>query len=127
MTTLAIHDLNVYYGSAHVLQDVSFEVGEEPVAIVGRNGMGKTTLCNTIIGLVPARGGSVKLQGKDLTGATPQHVARSGIAYVPQGRRLFPSLSVDEHFAMLAKGTKGKPGMNPKMRRSAPTVASAPG
>lgn len=106
---LEIEGLEAGYGSAQVLDGVSLSMETEAVVVIGRNGMGKTTLCNTLMGLVPARAGSVKLQGQELSGSSPQHVARSGIAYVPQGRRLFPSLSVDEHFAMLAKGTRGKP------------------
>jgi branched-chain amino acid transport system ATP-binding protein len=102
---LAVSGLNAYYGSAHVLQDVSFELGEQAVAIVGRNGMGKTTLCAAIMGITPPRrSGSVKFQGKELVGRTSHKIAKLGIGYVPQGRRLFPSLSVDEHLRMAARG-----------------------
>jgi branched-chain amino acid transport system ATP-binding protein len=95
---LAIKDLNVHYGRAHVLQDVSFEMGEEPVALIGRNGMGKTTLCAAIMGLSPPRTtGSVQLEGQEVLGRPSYRIARAGIGYVPQGRRLFPSLTVDEH------------------------------
>ncbi len=105
---LQVSGLVAGYGSATVLHEISFEMGVEAVAIVGRNGMGKTTLCNSIMGLVPARGGSVKYAGEELTGNKIHQIAAKGIGYVPQGRRLFQSLTVDEHLAMLAKGTRGK-------------------
>ena len=105
---LTVDGLRAGYGSATVLHDVSFSMGNEAVAIVGRNGMGKTTLCNAIMGLVPARGGSVRLRGEEVAGKKIHRIAEKGIGYVPQGRRLFPSLTVNEHLAMLAKGTRGK-------------------
>src|SRR3954469_2013761 len=102
---LAVEGLNAHYGSAHVLQDVSFELGEQAVAIVGRNGMGKTTLCAAIMGITPPRRtGSVKFEGTELVGRSSHKIAGLGIGYVPQGRRLFPSLSVDEHLRMAATG-----------------------
>jgi branched-chain amino acid transport system ATP-binding protein len=102
---LVVEALNAYYGSAHVLQDVSFELGEQAVSIVGRNGMGKTTLCAAIMGISPPRvGGSVRFAGTELVGKSSHKIARLGIGYVPQGRRLFPSLSVDEHLRMAATG-----------------------
>ncbi len=102
---LAVDGLNAHYGSAHVLQNVSFELGEQALAIVGRNGMGKTTLCAAIMGLNPPRtSGSVRFEGKALVGSNPHKIAGLGIGYVPQGRRLFPSLSVDEHLRMVAGG-----------------------
>jgi branched-chain amino acid transport system ATP-binding protein len=102
---LTVEGLNAYYGSAHVLQDVSFELGEQAVAIVGRNGMGKTTLCAAIMGIHPPRvSGSVRFAGKELVGMGSHKIANLGIGYVPQGRRLFPSLSVDEHLRMSARG-----------------------
>ena len=107
-TLLEVEGLNAYYGRAHVLQDVAFVVGEESVAIVGRNGMGKSTLCAAIMGLQPPRStGSVRFRGKELHGRPPHKIARAGIGYVPQGRRLFPSLSVDEHLKIAARGTNG--------------------
>jgi branched-chain amino acid transport system ATP-binding protein len=105
---LEVSNLASGYGSAQILFDIDFSMGIEAVAVVGRNGMGKTTLCNTIMGLVPAMGGSVKLGGVEVTGKKIHKVAAQGIAYVPQGRRLFPSLSVDEHLQMLARGTRGQ-------------------
>lgn len=100
---LVVEGLNAYYGSAHVLQDVSFELGEQAAAIVGRNGMGKTTLCAAIMSMTPPRvTGSIRFEGEELVGRPSHRVAAAGIGYVPQGRRLFPSLSVDEHLRMVA-------------------------
>jgi branched-chain amino acid transport system ATP-binding protein len=100
---LAIKDLNAYYGRAHVLQGVSFEMGHEPVSLIGRNGMGKTTLCNAIMQIKPpATEGSITFGGAELVGRPSYKVAGTGIGYVPQGRRLFPSLTVDEHLRMAA-------------------------
>ncbi len=101
---LAVKGLNVHYGSAHVLQGVDFEMGHEPVSIIGRNGMGKTTLCNAIMQVRPARShGSIVFDGKELVGRPSYKVAGTGIGYVPQGRRLFESLTVDEHLRMAAR------------------------
>jgi branched-chain amino acid transport system ATP-binding protein len=100
---LAIRDLDVYYGRAHVLQSVSFEMGNQPVALIGRNGMGKTTLCNAIMQMPPARPtGSIQFDGRELVGRASYKIAGEGIGYVPQGRRLFESLTVDEHLRMAA-------------------------
>ena len=102
---LAVEGLNAHYGSAHILQNVSFELGEQALAIVGRNGMGKTTLCAAIMGLDPPRvTGSVRFEGQELVGRPRTRSPGSGIGYVPQGRRLFPSLTVDEHLRMVAGG-----------------------
>jgi branched-chain amino acid transport system ATP-binding protein len=91
-----------------VLEDVTFSMGVEAVAVVGRNGMGKTTLCDALVGFLPPSSGRVSLWGERLDGRTPERIARAGISYVPQGRRLFPSLTVDEHLAMLARRTRNK-------------------
>jgi branched-chain amino acid transport system ATP-binding protein len=100
---LKIEGLNAFYGPSHVLRDVSFEMGEESIAIVGRNGMGKTTLCAAILGLTPPQAsGSIRFRGEELLGRPSYKIARRGIGYVPQGRRLFPSLSVDEHLRIVA-------------------------
>jgi branched-chain amino acid transport system ATP-binding protein len=105
---LAVQGLNAYYGPAHVLQDVSFTMGDEPIAIIGRNGMGKTTLCAAITGITPPRTtGSIRFRGLELVGKPSYKIARNGIGYVPQGRRLFPSLSVDEHLRMIAGRRNG--------------------
>jgi branched-chain amino acid transport system ATP-binding protein len=99
---LKVSGLNAYYGQAHALEDVSFEVGSEPLAVVGRNGMGKSTLCNAIVGMPPARvTGSVTFQGKELVGLASYKITNQGIGYVPQGRRLFQSLTTDEHLRMV--------------------------
>jgi branched-chain amino acid transport system ATP-binding protein len=100
---LKIEGLNAFYGPAHVLHDLSFEMGEESVAVIGRNGMGKTTLCAAIVGLTPPQAsGSIGFRGEEVLGRPSYKIARMGIGYVPQGRRLFPSLSVDEHLRMVA-------------------------
>ena len=100
---LQIVDLNVRYGQSHILQGVNLTVGAEPLSLIGRNGMGKTTLCNAITGLVASSAGSVKLLGTELVGRRPHEIARLGIGYVPQGRRVFASLSVEEHLRMVAR------------------------
>ena len=105
---LVISGLDVRYGRSHVLQGVDLVVGREPLSLIGRNGMGKSTLCNAITGLVPAFGGSIKIAGKELVGLKPHEIARTGIGYVPQGRRVFASLSVEEHLRMVAgRGSDG--------------------
>jgi branched-chain amino acid transport system ATP-binding protein len=106
---LAVEGLDAYYGQAHVLQGVEFEMGEEPIAIIGRNGMGKTTLCKAIVGMAPPQAkGSVRFQGEQLIGRPSHKIAGAGIGYVPQGRRLFPSLSVDEHLRMIGSSNGGR-------------------
>ncbi len=97
---LVVEGLDVFYGRAHALQSVSLAIEHGVLGIVGRNGMGKTTLCNAITGLVPARG-SVRLFGEEILGRAPNEITKRGIAYVPQGRRVWPSLSVDETLRMV--------------------------
>jgi branched-chain amino acid transport system ATP-binding protein len=97
---LEITNLHSYYGESHVLQGCSLTVGQECVAVLGRNGMGKTTLLRSIMGLTPPRIGNVRWRGKEITGKKPYTISSLGIGYVPQGRRLFPSLSVDEHLTL---------------------------
>jgi branched-chain amino acid transport system ATP-binding protein len=100
---LVVRDLDAYYGPAHVLQGVNFEMAEGSLAIIGRNGMGKTTLCAAIMGIRPPNAtGSIKFQGRELCGRASFKIAGSGLGYVPQGRRLFPSLTVDEHLRMVS-------------------------
>jgi uncharacterized protein (UPF0261 family)/ABC-type branched-subunit amino acid transport system ATPase component len=99
---LQVTGLDVYYGRAHALQGVSFTLEHGVLGIVGRNGMGKTTLCNAITGLVQASG-SVKLAGEEILGLSPNEITKRGIAYVPQGRRVWPSLSVDETLRLVAR------------------------
>jgi branched-chain amino acid transport system ATP-binding protein len=106
---LSIEGVNAYYGRAQALEDVTFEITGGSTSIIGRNGMGKTTLCNAIVGVPPARvTGSIRYRGEELVGKPSYRIAKLGIGYVPQGRRLFPSLSVDEHLRMLAARTGSK-------------------
>jgi branched-chain amino acid transport system ATP-binding protein len=104
---LEVRDLNGYYGSAHVLQGVSFEIGAEPTAIIGRNGMGKSTLCMALIGLLRSTTGSVRFEGQELLGKPAYKIAAAGLGFVPQGRRLFPSLTVEEHLKLVAGKRNG--------------------
>ena len=106
---LAVKGLDAYYGRAHVLQGVEFEMGAEPIAIIGRNGMGKTSLCKAIMGMAPPQArGSIRFEGTELVGKASYKIASAGIAYVPQGRRLFQSLTVDEHLRMLGRSNGGR-------------------
>ena len=99
---LVVEGLDVYYGRAHALQGVSLTLAQGVQGIVGRNGMGKTTLCNAITGLVPASG-SIRLAGEEILGLPAHAITQRGIAYVPQGRRVWPSLSVDETLKLVAR------------------------
>ena len=99
--TLRLDRVNCYHGDVHVLRDVSFKVAAgEVVGLLGRNGAGKTTTLRTIMGLLPARSGSITLGADELTRLPPDEIPRRGIAYVPQGRRLFPDLTVAENLRM---------------------------
>jgi branched-chain amino acid transport system ATP-binding protein len=98
---LEVEGLNGYYGTAHVLQDVAFSMGAEPVALIGRNGMGKSTMCAAIVGLLERKEGSVRLDGVELMGKPAYRIAKAGVGFVPQGRRLFTSLTVDEHLEIV--------------------------
>ncbi|WP_390915525.1 Tm-1-like ATP-binding domain-containing protein [Pseudosulfitobacter sp. SM2401] len=102
---LDVRDLNVFYGQSHALQGVNLSLGSGVLSVVGRNGMGKTTLCKAIMGLVPVRSGTISFGGQSLVGLGPAEIARLGIGYVPQGRRLWKSLTVDEHLKLVT--TKG--------------------
>lgn len=93
-----IDKINVAYGESHVLHDISIQVGpKESVAIMGRNGMGKTTLLKSLIGLLPARSGHIRLNGKELTGVPTYKRVEHGLAFVPQGRMVFPLLTVEQN------------------------------
>jgi len=95
---LSLQGLEMHYGASHVLQGVDLELPKGRIAaVLGRNGVGKTTTVKTIMGLVPASGGSVRLDGTPITGWPPHRVARAGVAYVPEGRLLFPDMSVLEN------------------------------
>jgi uncharacterized protein (UPF0261 family)/ABC-type branched-subunit amino acid transport system ATPase component len=100
---LEVRGLNVYYGASHALQGVDLRLDAGALSVVGRNGMGKTTLCKAIMGLVPAASGSIAVMGQPLTGRSQVDIARMGIGYVPQGRRLWRSLTVDEHLRMVER------------------------
>ena len=101
---LELTDIHIYYGDSYVLQGVSLKVEDRSVvALLGRNGMGKTTTINSIIGLIQARRGSIRYKGEDLVGVKPHRIARRGIGLVPQGRRIFPSLTVEENLTMAAR------------------------
>jgi branched-chain amino acid transport system ATP-binding protein len=105
---LEVDALNGYYGPSHVLQDVSFSMADEPVAVIGRNGMGKSTLCAALTGLLGSATGSVRFEGRELMGAPAYKIAAAGIGFVPQGRRLFPSLTVEEHLRLVAGRGNGR-------------------
>ena len=109
---LEVEDIHGYYGTAHVLEGVSFTMGAEPVALIGRNGMGKSTLCAALVGLLPTATGSVRLEGRELLGRPAYKVASAGIGFVPQGRRLFQSLTVDEHLQIV--GAKSSAAWTPR-------------
>jgi branched-chain amino acid transport system ATP-binding protein len=114
---LQVDDLNVYYGPAHILQGVTLRVGSEPLALLGRNGMGKTTLCQALMGLVPPASGSIRFGGKELAGEKPYKIASAGIGYVPQGRRIFPSLTVHEHLRIVpSRNGRGGTSNQPRQR-----------
>ena len=101
MTLLAVEGLHAYYGDAHILQGVSLAVGAgEVVTLIGRNGAGKTTTLKSIMGLVPPRGGTITFDGRELTKLPTHEVARAGIAYVPEERRILPNLSVAENLRL---------------------------
>jgi urea transport system ATP-binding protein len=98
---LIVENLNQYYGGSHILRDVSFELPAGRVTtLLGRNGVGKTTLLKTLMGLIPARTGRVTFDGRDVTHARPEERARGGMGYVPQGREIFGRLSVEENLRM---------------------------
>ncbi|MDA9503148.1 ABC transporter permease [Bradyrhizobium sp. CCBAU 11357] len=97
---LEVRGLDVYYGHSHALQGVDLTLDSGVFSVVGRNGMGKTTLCKAIMGLVGVSGGSIRVRGEDVTRRPPAQTARLGVGYVPQGRRLWRSLSVDEHLQL---------------------------
>lgn len=102
--------LQTYYGSSHVLRGIDFHVDRgETIGLMGRNGMGKSTLLKSLVGLVRPRGGSVQVKGRDMVGRPPYEVAQLGIAYVPEGRGIFGNLSVKENLLMAARpGTQGQ-------------------
>ncbi len=102
--------LHTYYGASHILRGIDFSVARgETIGLMGRNGMGKSTLLKSLMGLVKPRGGSVQVMGRDMTGRAPYEIAQLGIAYVPEGRGIFGNLSVVENLKMAARaGTRGQ-------------------
>lgn len=104
---LQTKDLHAFYDTSHVLHGVSINFESGIYVIVGRNGMGKSTLVKTIMGLVPAKEGKIYLRGEDITNLKPYEISLKNVGYVPQGRELFPSLSVDEHFKLASRGGNG--------------------
>jgi branched-chain amino acid transport system ATP-binding protein len=101
---LEVSGLHTYYGPSHILHDVTFSLGRgETLALMGRNGMGKTTTLRSIFGLAPPRRGEIRVRGESLAGAAPHRVARAGLALVPEGRGMFPTLTVKEHLVMAAR------------------------
>lgn len=104
---LNVEDIQVYYNTSHVLQGVSLTLDKGIIAIVGRNGMGKTTLVKAIMGLVESREGRIFLGGEEITNLKPYEIGSRGVGYVPQGRELFPSLNVEEHLLIAARGGDG--------------------
>ncbi|PZU84183.1 MAG: ABC transporter permease [Chelatococcus sp.] len=107
MPVLQIAGLNVFYGRSHAVQGVDLTLQHGVLSVVGRNGMGKTTMCKAIMGLVPIASGSIRFFGEEIAGRSPAEVARLGIGYVPQGRRLWRSLTVDEHLRLMQRGKRG--------------------
>lgn len=107
---LNVQGLNTYYGASHILRDLSFKVGRgETVGLMGRNGMGKSTLLKSIVGLVQPRSGQIEFQGQAIQGQTPFTIAHQGMAYVPEGRGIFGNLSVHENLVMAARpGVRGQ-------------------
>ena len=107
---LQAQGLNAFYGRSHILRDLDFHVmARETVSLLGRNGMGKTTLLRTLMGLVESRSGRVLLKGREVTGMRPSTVAVRGIAFVPEGRGIFPNLTVLENLSFAARvGSDGR-------------------
>jgi urea transport system ATP-binding protein len=100
---LNVSALNQYYGGSHILRDVSFILPPGKVTtLLGRNGVGKTTLLRTLMGLIPSRTGQILFEERELTRSKPYERARAGLGYVPQGREIFPRLSVEENLRMAA-------------------------
>ncbi|MCR9071892.1 MAG: ABC transporter ATP-binding protein [Alphaproteobacteria bacterium] len=132
---LQVTDLHAYYGKSHILQGVSFQVGEgEIVSLLGRNGVGRSTTCKAIMGEVPPVG-SVRLRGEEIAGRKPHEVAHLGIGYVPENRDIFPTLTVRQNLVLGMKSSRPGPddrwsmedmfALFPNLRERADVVAGA--
>ncbi|QVL52900.1 MAG: urea ABC transporter ATP-binding subunit UrtE [Cyanobium sp. M30B3] len=120
MTLLEIREVNTFYGESHILRDVDLTVNSgEMVCLIGRNGVGKTTLLKSLIGLLRPRSGSVLLEGEAIDRLAPHQRARAGIGYVPQGREIIPQLTVEENLLL---GLEARPGGMARHRRIDPIV-----
>lgn len=112
-TILEVDDIHTYYGRSHILQGVSLYVeAGEPVSILGRNGVGKTTTLRTIIGLSPPQSGSIKFKGQQTSKWPPHKISRLGVAYVPAERDVFPGLNVEENLSIASRRSDGKESWN---------------
>jgi branched-chain amino acid transport system ATP-binding protein len=111
---LQVRDLHVYYGESHVLHGVSLDLREgEVVALLGRNGAGKSTTIRGILGLTPPRSGSVRFDGREVTGRPVHETVRAGMAWVPEDRRIFPTLTVEENLEVATLPARGGPAWTP--------------
>ena len=120
---LTISNLNQYYGGSHILRDVNIEIPKGAcTTILGRNGVGKTTLLKCLVGLVPIRGGSLSFEGKSIAALPPYERARLGIGYVPQGREIFPRLTVEENLLMGLASKSGKGGVPSRIYEMFPVL-----
>jgi urea transport system ATP-binding protein len=122
---LTVSGLNQYYGGSHILRELSFEVPMGQVTVLlGRNGVGKTTLLKTLMGLVPAARGQVTFDGRDITRLAPYTRARAGLGYVPQGREIFPRLAVEENLRMGLASLPRASALPPRIFELFPVLAS---
>ena len=120
---LTISNLNQYYGGSHILRDVSFEIPKGAcTTVLGRNGVGKTTLLKCLVGLLPVRSGTLTFDGKPITGLPPYERARLGIGYVPQGREIFPRLTVEENLLMGLASKSGRGGVPSRIYEMFPVL-----
>jgi branched-chain amino acid transport system ATP-binding protein len=125
---LSLSGVNTYYGDSHILHDLNFEMGPGEVAVLlGRNGVGKTTTIQTILGLPPPRRGVIAFQGQSIEGRSTFAIVRSGIGWVPQGHRIFPTLSVDENLALAAAKARPGPWTVPEIHRLFPRLQARRG
>jgi len=109
MKMLELIDVHTYYGESHILDGICFEVMKgSVVALLGRNGMGKTTVAHSIIGFTPPRDGVIRLKGQEISGLPSHKISKAGVAFVPQGRRIFPSLTVKENLTIGMRNTERK-------------------